>query len=323
MKFLLQAAPVADSTAVDPIKGLADFITNASVEDIVQSLLSWSISFGGKLIAAIVVFIIGKFIINKISKGLKRIFVKRQVDTSLATFIHSLVKISLLIILLIVVVGILGIDTSSFLAIFATAGVAIGLALSGTLQNFAGGVLMLVLKPYRVGDYIEAQGFVGTVKEIQIFHTILNTLDNKHIIIPNGPLSVGSINNYSKELYRRVDWSFSIAYGSDLDVAKKAVLDMLKEDTRIHFFAADMEGWDAKLKREAIENLPDNAAVQSPVALLGAMNDSSISLVVRAWVNGGDYWGVFGDLTERVYKEFGQHNLEFPFPQMDVTIKQS
>ncbi len=323
MKFLLQAAPAADTTKVDPIKGLTDFFTNTSTEEIIQSLLDWSFSFGGKLLAAIAVFVVGKFIINKISKGLKRIFAKRQIDTSLATFIHSLVKISLLIILLTVVVGILGVDTTSFLAIFTTAGVAIGLALSGTLQNFAGGVLMLVLKPYRVGDFIEAQGFMGTVKEIQIFHTILNTIDNKHIIIPNGPLSVGNINNYSKELYRRVDWSFSIAYGSDLDVAKKVVLDMLKEDTRIHFRAEDMEGWSAELHREAIENLPDSASVQSPVALLGAMNDSSISLVVRAWVNGGNYWGVFGDLTERVYKEFGSHGLEFPFPQMDVTIKQA
>ncbi len=322
MKFLLQANPAAEAAGVDPIKSATDFLTNTSMDEIIHTLTDWAVSFGGRLLAAVAVFIVGKFIIGKLTAAMKSSFEKRRLETSLASFIHSLVKISLLIVLLIIVVGILGVDTTSFLAIFATAGVAIGLALSGTLQNFAGGVLMLILKPYKVGDVIEAQGFTGIVKEIQIFHTILNTFDNKYIIIPNGPLSVGNINNYSKEMYRRVDMSFSIAYGSDLDLAKRVVLDMLKEDPRALFNAKDMESWEEQYKREAIESMPENAPLCSPVALLGSMNDSSISLVVRCWVKGSDYFGLLGNISERVYKEFGGHGLEFPFPQMDVTIKQ-
>lgn len=160
-------------------------------------------------------------------------FIRRRIDRSLATFVLSLIRIVLYFILVVTVVGILGIETSSFLALFASAGVAVGLALSGTLQNFAGGVLILLLKPYKIGDYIEAQGYSGIVKEIQIFSTIINTPDNKQIIIPNGGLSTSSINNYSKEEYRRVDWSVSIAYGDDVDVAKAAILDMLRSDDRI------------------------------------------------------------------------------------------
>ncbi len=323
MKFLLQATPLADSTSVDPIKSITDFFTNNSVDGIISTFADWALSFGGKALAAIAVFIIGKFIISKLNKGMKRIFSNKKTDSSLASFVQSLVRIALHIVLLIVVVGILGVDTSSFIAIFATAGIAIGMALSGTLQNFAGGVLMLVLKPYKVGDVIEAQGFVGIVKEIQIFHTIINTFDNKHIIIPNGPLSVGNINNYSKEPYRRVDWSFSIAYGNDMSVARRVILEMLKEDSRALFRAADMENWEEQYKRDAIESMPDNAPLHSPVVLLGSMNDSSISVITRCWVKGSDYFGLLGDITERVYNEFGAHGLEFPFPQMDVTIKQS
>ena len=152
---------------------------------------------------------------------------------SLATFILSVMKVALLFILIIIVISIIGIETSSFIALFASAGVAIGMALSGTLQNFAGGVLILLLKPYKVGDFIETQGFTGTVKEIQIFNTILNTPDNKSIFIPNGGLSTGSINNYSHEEYRRVDWTIGISYGDDLDKAKDAILKMIKEDSRI------------------------------------------------------------------------------------------
>ncbi|MCM1504332.1 MAG: mechanosensitive ion channel [Muribaculum sp.] len=211
------------------LKGLESM----SVDDLLSRIVSGLVDFAIHLALAVLVFYVGKFIINKIYKLTATIFIRRELDRSLATFVLSLVRIVLYFILIVTVIGILGIETSSFLAIFASAGVAIGLALSGTLQNFAGGVLILLLKPYKIGDYIEAQGYAGTVNEIQIFSTIINTPDNKQIIIPNGGLSTGSINNYSKEDYRRVDWTISVSYGDDIEVAKKAILDILLSDDRV------------------------------------------------------------------------------------------
>ena len=179
------------------------------------------------------VFYIGRFIIRKIYKLVNSIFVSRHIDRSLSTFILSLINILLYFILIVTVIGILGIETTSFLAIFASAGVAIGMALSGTLQNFAGGVLILLLKPYRIGDYIEVQGYAGTVKEIQIFFTVITTYDNKSIMIPNGGLSTGSVNNWSRESHRRVSWDIAISYGDDVAVARKAILEMFAADERI------------------------------------------------------------------------------------------
>ncbi|MDE6443857.1 MAG: mechanosensitive ion channel, partial [Muribaculaceae bacterium] len=191
------------------------------------------VQFSFRLCIAILVFYIGKFIIRKLYNFVFGIMVSRRVDASLTTFVLSLVRMVLYFILIITVIGIIGIETSSFLALFASAGVAIGMALSGTLQNFAGGVLILLLKPYKVGDYIEAQGFAGTVREVQIFSTIITTPDNKSITIPNGGLSTGSINNYSREDYRRVDWSIGLSYGTDFSAAKEVILSMLDSDSRV------------------------------------------------------------------------------------------
>ncbi len=225
------AAP-ADTVAKASSTGMKA-LENMSLDDFINRAVSGIVDFAIHLAIAILVFYVGKFIIQRIYKMVDSIFIRRQFDRSLSTFILSLIRILLYFILVVTVIGILGVETSSFLAIFASAGVAIGLALSGTLQNFAGGVLILLLKPYKIGDYIEAQGFAGTVKEIQIFSTIINTADNKQIIIPNGPLSTSTINNYSKEDYRRVDWTVSIAYGDDVTAAKDAILDMLLSDPRV------------------------------------------------------------------------------------------
>lgn len=208
-------------------------LTSMDLSQILDKLVNGTVDLAFKIAIAIAVFYIGKFIINRIYRFVKAILVKRQVELSLATFILSLIKITLLFVLIITVIGILGIETSSFIAIFASAGVAVGMALSGTLQNFAGGVLILLIKPYKVGDYIEVQGLSGTVKEIQIFYTIINTIDNKAIIIPNGSLSTGTINNYSKEEYRRVDWTVGISYGDDYELAKKVALEILSKDKRV------------------------------------------------------------------------------------------
>lgn len=229
-----QSAPAipADSIKVHAQTTLKS-LESMSLDDLISRMINGLVEFAIHLAIAILVFYVGKFIIRKIYKIVDTIFLRRRLDKSLSTFILSLIRIVLYFILIITVIGILGIETSSFLALFASAGVAVGLALSGTLQNFAGGVLILLLKPYKIGDYIEAQGFAGTVKEIQIFSTIINTIDNKQIIIPNGPLSTSSINNYSKEDYRRVDWTISISYGDDVAVAKEAILKILNSDDRV------------------------------------------------------------------------------------------
>ena len=197
------------------------------------------------------------------------------------------------IIVIISIVGILGVNTSSFIALFASAGLAIGMALSGTLQNFAGGLMVLFIKPFKVGDFIEAQGYSGSVKEISLFNTLINTIDNKTIIIPNGGLSTGIINNYSKEPVRRVDWTFGIAYGDNYDVAKETITEMLNKDTRV------------------IKN-PDIFIA------LHSLGDSSVNIVVRAWVTSEEYWDLYFDINEKVYKTFPMVGLSIPFPQMDI-----
>ncbi len=218
-----------------PTDGVSAFkaLEGLSLDEALTKIANGLVSFGFKLLIALLVFYVGKFVIKKIYKMTYSLMVNRKVDPSLTTFVLSLIRIVLYFILIVTVIGILGLETSSFLALFASAGVAIGMALSGTLQNFAGGVLILLLKPYKVGDYIEAQGFAGTVKAIQIFHTVINTVDNKAIIIPNGGLSTGSINNYSLEQYRRVDWTIGLSYGCDFQAAREKILSMLSEDDRI------------------------------------------------------------------------------------------
>ncbi len=219
--------------SIPSIREEAAKLSTLSFDELMSRLVSTAVTFAINLCIAILVFYVGRLVINKLYKFVSGIFVRRRLDQSLATFVLSMVRIVLYFILIVTVIGILGIETSSFIAIFASAGVAIGMALSGTLQNFAGGVLILLLKPYKIGDFIEAQGFSGTVREIQIFSTIISTPDNKSIIIPNGGLSTGTINNYNKEDYRRVDWILSISYGDDVDAARKSILDIIKSDSRI------------------------------------------------------------------------------------------
>lgn len=236
-------------------------LSTMSFDDLIERFVNGAVEFAINVAIALVVFYVGKFIIKKIYKVVSAIMIRRNADKSLSTFILSLIRIVLYFILIVTVIGILGLETSSFLAIFASAGVAIGMALSGTLQNFAGGVLILLLKPYKIGDYIEAQGFAGTVTEIQIFHTIINTYDNKSIIIPNGGLSTGSINNWSREDYRRVSWDVAISYGDSVDIARKAILDIFANDERIvkHFVEDDREMRRRKLKELATHDNPQDA----------------------------------------------------------------
>ena len=280
------------------IAKVIEMFKNISFQDAMSKLANMLVSFGFKLVIAIVVFYIGRFIIRKINQLLTNVFDKRHVDLSLKTFMLSFTKILLYFILVVTIIGILGIETSSFLALFASAGVAIGMALSGTLQNFAGGVLILILKPYKVGDYIEAQGFAGTVKEVLMFNTVITTPDNKTIMIPNGVLSTGSINNYSVQPMRWVDWSLSIQYGDDFETASAAIKEILNSDGRV------------------VKDDPSQAVFVG----LKELGDSALILTIRAWCQSSDYWGLYFDITQRMYAELPQKGVHFPFPQLDVHL---
>ena len=266
-----------------------------NLEEIINQVTQISLEYGPKLIGAIAVWIIGGWIIKAIGTGVKKALEKGNTDPSLMPFLTGIVNGLLKVMLVITVLGMLGIEMTSFIAILAAAGLAVGMALSGTLQNFAGGVMILIFKPFKLGDVIEAQGYTGCVSEIQIFNTIMKTPDNKTIIIPNGGLSTSSMINYSTEAKRRVDWTIGIAYGDDVDKAKAVIKRLCDEDSRI---LKDPEVFIA----------------------VSALADSSVNFAVRAWVNAPDYWGVHFQLNEKVYKTFESEGLNIPFPQMDVHL---
>ena len=302
---------------------LIETLKESSFEDLITKLVDITVTFGLRLLMSIIVFYIGKFIISRLYIIATRILQKHNVEASLASFLQSLLRIVLLFILVISIIGILGIETSSFVAIFASAGVAIGLALSGTLQNFAGGVLILLTKPYRVGDFIEHDTLTGTVKEIQIFSTIINTTDNKTVIAPNGGLATGTIINYSSEVYRRITWTFTISYGDDVKVARDTLLSILLEDDRIVKTTCE-EDYKNRPQTESVKlsgiipTIPSGD--NSPKVFLGELADNSVNLSVRAWVHTSFYWDVFYSINEKVYEIFPTKGLNFPFPQLDVHL---
>ena len=231
LEFFNSIGAVA-SDAVNSAAVVADMIAGIETSVIIDTLTAAAVSLAIKLVKVLLIWFIGRWITRRVVKLVKLLMEKRDVNVSIRTFVGSLVDVVFMIILIIMIISVLGIDTSSFIAIFASAGVAIGMALSGTLQNFAGGVMILLFRPFKVGDFIEAQGVTGTVKEIQIFNTIVHTGDNKVILLPNGPVSTGIINNYSRESLRRVDFTFSISYGDDFEKARKVLMELISQDTR-------------------------------------------------------------------------------------------
>lgn len=269
-----------------------------NTEQFYDQLTEWALEYGPKLIGAVVVLFIGSWVVNGLTRAFNNFLIRRNTDPSLLPFLKSIFNTLLKVMLGLSVLSMLGIEMTSFVAILGAAGLAVGLALSGTLQNFAGGVMILIFKPFKAGDFIDAQGFMGTVREIQIFNTILKTPDNKTIIIPNGGLATSSMTNFSAEPQRRVDWTFGIAYGDDADKAKSVMKRLCDEDSRI-------------LKEPEV------------FIALSALGDSSVNFVVRAWINSADYWDVFFDMNEKVYKTFAQEGLNIPFPQMDVHLHKS
>lgn len=266
---------------------------STKLESAIHTLIEQGSQLGFTILKAFLIFIIGRLIINLINKLVRRILTKRDIEPSIKTFVGSLVNVVLTILLIVSVVGALGVQTTSFAALLASAGVAVGMALSGNLQNFAGGLIILLFKPYKVGDYIEAVNVGGTVIEIQIFHTVLNTADNKVVYVPNGSLSSGVVTNFSAQATRRVDWIFGVEYGEDYEKVKKVIQEIIAKDSRI---------------------------LQEPVPFIAlhALADSSVNVVVRVWVKREDFWSVYFDTNKNVYATFNAEGIGFPYPQLTV-----
>lgn len=256
---------------------------------------SYALLYLPKIALAIGVIVVGFWAIKRIVGLLDRRFEKQGLDPTLRPFIRSLLGVGLKIAVVISAIGILGVETTSFVAMLGAAGLAIGLALKDSLSNFAGGALLLFFRPFKVGDYIDAQGFNGTVAEVQMFHTVLKTPDNKTIIIPNGPLYNGAMTNYSTERNRRLDLTFGISYSDDIDRARSVIQAIVSAESRIH-------------KEPA------------PVILVKELGDNSVNFVLRAWTAGDDYWDLYFQVTEQVKKNFDKVGISFPFPQMDVHL---
>ena len=266
-----------------------------------QNLGRQAIQFGLKVLAAIVIYIIGAWLIKRIKKGLQRLFERKQTDRAMASFISSFVSIALTIILIIVTIGTLGVNTTSLAALLAAGGMAIGMALSGTLQNFAGGLMIMAFKPFKAGDYIEALGYAGTVTEVTIVGTHLTTFDNRKVILPNGALSGGNVVNYSYYPLRRIDITVGVEYGTDAAACKQKLTEIVLEDPR--FLSASTPG------------------AKDPIIAIQKLDSSSVNFLIRAWVRMEDYWGAWFDLNERVYTELPQAGINFPFPQVDVHVR--
>jgi len=270
-------------------------LESGKIEEIINKLIELGIEAGKNIVLAILAYFIGRWVFIRLRRLCMKIMIKKDVDLSLRTFLSSLIHITTTILLVVIVIGILGVDTSSFIALFASAGVAIGMALSGTLQNFAGGVMILLFKPFKVGDSIEFQSFTGTVKEMQIFNTLLLTLDNQAIFIPNGGLATGTMKNFSREEKRRVQWQIGISYGDDYEKAKAIIYRLLNEEEKV-------------LKDHEI------------MIALSSLDASQIVITIRVWVKNEDYWTVYYSINENIYDTFPKKNLHFPFPQMDVHL---
>ncbi len=268
-------------------------VEKGEVSQLVSQLIDLSVQAGKSILVAILILVVGRFIVKLINKLVGQMLDRRKVDPTIASFTKSFVNVLLMVLLIITVVSALGVNTTSFAALLASAGVAVGMALSGNLQNLAGGLLLLFFKPYKVGDYISAQGVEGVVKAIQIFHTVLTTVDNKEIFVPNGALSSGTVVNFSRNDLRRVDQVVTVEYGTDVNAVREAVMDIANADSRI---------------------LKDPA----PFVELGALADSSVNFTVRLWVKTADYWGVWFDMNRKVYEEFNKRGIGFPFPQIQV-----
>lgn len=309
MLFTLLQSPAVEEAAVEAVDSVAvnieqfahNLVTNPT--DTLHNLGQAVISFGLKLLAAIVIYLIGAWLIRRIKKGLSKMFIRRNTDKALASFVMSFTTIGLTALLLIITISTLGVNTTSIAALIAAAGVAIGMALSGTVQNFAGGIMILMFKPFKAGDYIESQGYEGTVTAVTIVSTTITTYDNRAIILPNGALFNGNINNYSRNPLRRVDWKIGVEYGTDSDKCADKLLALVKSDPRV------------------LDSKTPGAA--DPVVVLSSLGDSAVVFSVKAWTKTEDYWSVLYDYNKVVYDELPKAGIDFPFPQMDIHLHEA
>ena len=294
------AAPliVPDSVQKANLAQTIEKVMNLDIREFITGLLGDLVWVGLKILLALAIYFIGRWFVRRIVRLLDAAFARRNVDISLRSFLHNTIRVLFTLVLLLVVVQTLGVNVTSVITLFSAATLAIGMALSGTAQNFAGGVMILLMKPYRVGDFISAQGQSGTVREIKLFSTVITTGDNQTIYIPNNAIATAIIDNYSTAERRRVDWTVSISYGDDVDTARRTLLDILAADGRV---------------------LRDPA----PVVWVAALADSSVNLTVRAWTANADYWDVFFQNNEKFYKQLPEAGIRFPFPQLEVNVKQS
>lgn len=299
--FLLLLPNIIEKEAAETIEnvekavGTADNVVKSTdkLDVLLQQFITWGVDAGGRIIGALLIFLIGRFIIKFLNKIVSNMLVRRKVEPSIQSFVKSLVNILLTVLLIVAIVGELGIETTSFAALLASAGVAVGMALSGNLQNFAGGLIVLLFRPFKVGDWIESQGQSGTVREIQIFHTILTTADNKVVYIPNGALSGGTIVNYSREETRRIDWVVGVEYGEHFEKVEETVRQIIAAESRI-------------------------LSAPAPYIALNALDASSVNILIRVWVKNSDYWGVYYDVNKSIYNVFNKEGIGFPFPQLTV-----
>ena len=285
------------------IDTLAEKLSTTPVTVLVSELIDKAVTFGLKVIAALIIYSIGIWVIRRSKRFINRLFTRKNTDAGIASFVESLASIILNIILVIITISIVGIDTTSIAALLAGGGMAIGLALNGTVQNFAGGIMLISFKPFKVGDYIEAQGYEGTVKDISIVSTKLMTTDNRCIIIPNGALSNGTINNYSHNTIRRVEWTIGVEYGVSADECKRLLMELIDKDIRV--------------LRKA-DGVPAD-----PFVGLSTLADSNVIFTMRAWVKSENYWDVKFEMNEKIYETLPKNGINFPFPQMDVHVHQS
>lgn len=296
MRFL-QADPIQVDSLTNNLTQTVEQIKEMPFQEALEFVTKGLVGFFWDILICVVIYVVARWIIRYLDRLLARIFERRNVEISLGKFVRSIVRAALYAIVIITIVRKLGIDTSSLVALLASVGVAIGMALSGTLQNFAGGVMILLLRPFRIGDYVQTQGIEGSIKEIKLFNTVINTVDNKLITLPNGPIVNNIINNFSAENRRRVDMTVHLSYGDDYDVARKAILDIINADGRVE------KGTE-------------------PFVALSKLGDSSLEITIRIWAKSEDYWGLYFDLTEKFYKELPAKGLHFPFPQLDVHVSQ-
>ena len=290
-----QEAARKSAEAAAKAKELAEGLTTGDIQfsSLLRHFIDWGIDAGKHLIAAFLIYLIGHYLIKLLNYLLARFLERRNVEATVQTFLRSFVSILLQVMLIVAVVGALGVNTTSFAALLASFGVAVGMALSGNLQNFAGGIVILFLRPYKVGDWLEAQGTAGTVVAIQIFHTILLTADGKQIYIPNGAMSSGSITNYNQTPTRRVEWTIGVEYDTDITKVRELLTSLVQAEKRI---------------------LP----VPEPSVFLKELGDSSVNILIRGWVNNADYWDVLFSMNEKIYNSFNENDISFPFPQLTV-----